>query len=69
MITKKQLQVYEIIMSFVRVHRYLPTVRDICKLTGSNSMRSAYGYLKRPKKNEIIGWESVKPHTLKIVQS
>jgi repressor LexA len=67
-LTQKQQDVYDVILSYVELHHYSPTVRDICMLTGLKSPSTAHGYMGRLKKLGVIDWEPEKPRTLKIVR-
>ncbi|SDJ93301.1 helix-turn-helix domain-containing protein [Paenibacillus naphthalenovorans] len=67
-LTQKQQKFFQAIQSFLREHKYPPSVRDLCALTGLKSPSTAHGYLERLKKKGLIEWESSKPRTLKIAR-
>ena len=59
-LTTRQSEVLNEIRSFIQIHGYSPTVRDIAKLTGIKSTNGVRWHLKAlEKKGEIIRHKSI----------
>lgn len=56
-ITKKQLDIFSFIESFIDKHHYSPSYRDIQQQFGFSSLGTVYNYIKRLEKRGILAAE------------
>ncbi|MBN2260903.1 MAG: transcriptional repressor LexA [Clostridiales bacterium] len=65
-LTKKQKDVLDFIMEFMRDNSYPPSVREICLGIGVKSTSTVHGYLQRLEKNGYIKRDSTKTRSIVI---
>lgn len=47
-------KVYDIIVDYYNKYNYMPTIRELCKLTGLSSTSSVYYHLEKLKEKDLI---------------
>jgi len=55
------------IKEFMDLHKYSPTIRDICDITGIKSTSTVHKNLEILKKQGYVEWDSTLLRTLRIV--
>ncbi|GAA4879272.1 hypothetical protein GCM10023310_69270 [Paenibacillus vulneris] len=65
--TPKQKIMLEAIITFIKQHKYSPSVRELCSIIGISSVSTAHGHLERLKSKGFITWEQDRPRTLKVL--
>lgn len=69
MLTKKQIEFLKILGKYIKEHKYSPTIRELCELTGLKSTSTVKGYIDRLIEKGILEREDDKPRTLRIVKA
>lgn len=69
MLTKKQIEFLKILSKYIKEHKYSPTIRELCELTGLKSTSTVKGYIDRLVEKGILEREDDKPRTLRIVKA
>ncbi|KAB2337669.1 transcriptional regulator [Cytobacillus depressus] len=68
-LTKRQLEIFAAINTYVDEHGYAPSVRDIGKMVNLASSSTVQGYLERLKLKGYITWLPGQPRTLRIIKT
>ena len=55
------------IKKFIDQHKYSPSIRDICDITGIKSTSTVHGHLEVLKKQGYIEWDSTLIRTLRLL--
>lgn len=67
-LTKRQRQIYEVIISYISEYGFAPTVREMCKLTGLASTSSITVHLKTIEDKGYIKRYPASPRAITILQ-
>lgn len=67
-LTPKQLEVYLAIQEFIKKYNYSPTVRELCKICGTNSTATIHAHLNKMKNKGFINFESRRSRTISIIK-
>ncbi len=68
-LTRRQQEVLEIIIRFIRQHEYPPTLKELSDALGASSRNTAVKYLTVLAKKGYIEWQRNKARGLRIIES
>lgn len=67
-LTQKQGEVLDNIILFQQMHGYLPTVRELCGMSGVRSTSTIALHMNQLKERGYITWISTMPRTIRILR-
>lgn len=59
-------KVYEAIKQFIKEHRYSPSVRDLCELSGLNSNSSIHAHMESLRADGLIDYNDNEARTITV---
>lgn len=68
MLTRRQREVLDAIITFTQENNYSPTVREIGSMIGSKSPSTVQVLLKKLKRKGFVTWEPKIPRTIRIIK-